>query len=63
MNQEAWFYTIAEERLSQFAERVGDDLPEGYEIVNKIERDNFEGVCNVNLKLVCNIKNGFKSIS
>lgn len=33
-NQEAWLYTIADESLTKFAERVGEDLPEGYSIMS-----------------------------
>ncbi len=34
LNQEAWLYTIAEERLAKFAERVGD---EGYGLICESE--------------------------
>jgi len=33
LNQEAWLYTIAEHKLTCFAERIAEDLPDGNAVV------------------------------
>ncbi|WP_299018276.1 DEAD/DEAH box helicase family protein [uncultured Photobacterium sp.] len=36
-NQDAWLYTLADEQLTGFAERINEDLPEGYSILDTSE--------------------------